>query len=504
MPLAVEALPDVVGIRSVPPETWRSLRTRLRGIGLTLESARQITRVGSTLWEPLRASIRVWHLRRCADPVAYAMRLLMFFDPVTRDEAVEALGDRLIDSLLAVGFLQTRSDDLLTSPFTLNIVEELYMFCDDVRIGGYAVMGATRTTSVLCQAGYPVQPVGSVLDVGCGAGTAALVYAAAGRARRAIGVDVNPRALALARVNAAVNGVANVEFRLGDLFSSVENERFDLIVSNPPYIARPASVSPTLFLHGGSRGDELPVRLLGGLSARLSPGGRAVVLVEWPLTSDESLERRLRAALGSNDLSLLLIRFPPSDVDEYAAVYAAMAKSQLADDFEQHVAEFRNHMEREGIRSLRLTIAVIADTTSVGGGKCWTSTVDIPAESTNVVTSARIEGLIAARNILAGAEATLLSVNLEVPHGTVISQQQSFSGLGTARLCLHFRDAALAYPVELNSKALLLIKLVHEARTVGEGLEAFLAQIQQVGHGARSAALGVVRDALLRGLLEPA
>lgn len=71
-------------------------------------------------------------------------------------------------------------------------------------------------------------------------------------ARRVVGTDLNPRAIAMAKLNAAMNGVEDVSFRYGDLFSPVSGERFDLIVSQPPFLACADKDASVLFLHGGS------------------------------------------------------------------------------------------------------------------------------------------------------------------------------------------------------------------------------------------------------------
>src|SRR5262249_8194914 len=159
----------------------------------------------------------------------------------------------------------------------------------------------------------PSRPIEALLDLGCGAGTAALLFA--GRATTCVGVDVNPRAILLSRLNAALNGTEGVGFRHGDLFEPVQADSFELIVSQPPFVALPPSALPATFLHGGPRGDELPARVLGEVPGHLRPGGRAVVLVEWPLVDDRPLEERVREALGDADVSLLLLRFPATDLD---------------------------------------------------------------------------------------------------------------------------------------------------------------------------------------------
>ena len=52
-------------------------------------------------------------------------------------------------------------------------------------------------------------------------------------------VDVNPRALRYAALNARLNGLANVETREGSWLEPVADERFDLVVCNPPYVLSP-------------------------------------------------------------------------------------------------------------------------------------------------------------------------------------------------------------------------------------------------------------------------
>jgi hypothetical protein len=76
-----------------------------------------------------------------------------------------------------------------------------------------------------------------------------------------------------------VNGVDNVEFREGSLFEPVEGERFDLIVSNPPFVVSPDS--DFLYRDGPAAGDEISADVVRGAAAHLAPGGTATVLIGW-------------------------------------------------------------------------------------------------------------------------------------------------------------------------------------------------------------------------------
>ena len=76
-----------------------------------------------------------------------------------------------------------------------------------------------------------------VLDLGTGSGCVALTLALERPSWHVTATDVSHEALEVARANAAKLGADNVEFRNGSWFSAVSGQRFDLIVSNPPYVA---------------------------------------------------------------------------------------------------------------------------------------------------------------------------------------------------------------------------------------------------------------------------
>lgn len=74
-----------------------------------------------------------------------------------------------------------------------------------------------------------------VLDLGSGSGAIALAIAKECKSAEVIAVDQSVAAITVARRNARANDLS-VEFRQSDWFSALENQKFDLVVSNPPYI----------------------------------------------------------------------------------------------------------------------------------------------------------------------------------------------------------------------------------------------------------------------------
>ncbi len=132
------------------------------------------------------------------------------------------------------------------------------------------------------------------LDVGTGTGLIALLMAR--KASYVLGVDINPIAVELARENARLNGIKNVEFRLSDLFENVEGE-FDLITFNAPYLPGEPEEPIDLALVGGETGREVLDRFIEEVPRYLKPGG-VVQIVQSSITGvEETLERLKKAGL---------------------------------------------------------------------------------------------------------------------------------------------------------------------------------------------------------------
>jgi release factor glutamine methyltransferase len=140
----------------------------------------------------------------------------------------------------------------------------------------------------------PPRPGARALDMGTGAGAAAL--AAARRGWQVTAVDLNPEAVRCARINALWNRLDGaVDVRPGDLFAPVAGERFDLVLFNPPFFRG----EPRGLFDLSWRATDVLERFAAGLPAALAPGGRALVL----LSTDGDAAGMLRA-LAANGLAV--------------------------------------------------------------------------------------------------------------------------------------------------------------------------------------------------------
>lgn len=113
-------------------------------------------------------------------------------------------------------------------------------------------------------------PIQRAVDIGCGAGVGAILIARARREAQVLAVDINPAALRLTAINAALAEVANVEVQASDVLQGTDGH-FDLIVANPPYMADPAGRAYRN--GGGSLGAGLSLRIVEQALNRLAPGG---------------------------------------------------------------------------------------------------------------------------------------------------------------------------------------------------------------------------------------
>lgn len=122
-----------------------------------------------------------------------------------------------------------------------------------------------------------------ILDIGTGSGAIAIALAVACAQAQITAVDLSSAALALAAQNAARHHVADrIDFRESDLFSALSGQRFDCIVSNPPYVPladAPALAieirdhEPALALFAGEDGLAVYRRLIPAARQHLHPGG---------------------------------------------------------------------------------------------------------------------------------------------------------------------------------------------------------------------------------------
>ena len=143
---------------------------------------------------------------------------------------------------------------------------------------------------------------GRLADLGTGSGAIALAIASERPRAQVTAVDISSAALALAQRNAIAAGINNVAFHHGDWFAPLAGERFDLIVSNPPYLALDdphllqgdLRFEPALALASGGDGLDAIRRIIATAPQHLVAGGW--LLFEHGWAQGEAVRTLLDAA----------------------------------------------------------------------------------------------------------------------------------------------------------------------------------------------------------------
>ena len=168
----------------------------------------------------------------------------------------------------------------------------------------------------------PADAEARIADLGTGSGAIALAIARERPRARVVATDASVEALAVARENARRNRIGNVEFRHGDWLQPLAGERFDLIASNPPYIALgdphlgegDLRFEPALALSSGSDGLDAIRVIVGAAPSHLRAGGWLLLEHGWQqgeavrallrdggfvdVATERDLEQRERVTLG--------------------------------------------------------------------------------------------------------------------------------------------------------------------------------------------------------------
>ncbi|MFN8613371.1 MAG: methyltransferase [Vulcanimicrobiota bacterium] len=225
------------------------------------------------------------------------------------------LPNSMLETLEKAGILRQR-DGLHASTVDLAPVGGRYLISDRAwgpHLGPDSVYPPGLDSLAMCR-WTPRWKVESALDLGTGSGIQAVITAAG--AARVDAFDINPRALQLAAFSARLNGSPAI-FQHSDLYSAAAGKKYDLILSNPPWVPAPEKIET--YRGGGASGEIFSQRICQGLAEHLNPGGRAALYLEYPRFKGQHLFERVRSWLGPGSWGLALLHRRHYTALEYVA-----------------------------------------------------------------------------------------------------------------------------------------------------------------------------------------
>lgn len=438
-------------------------------------------------------------LRRLQGPeeLKTLSKLFAFQVPVTREEAERALRGVGLERCEGLGVIRVEGDEVL-SRINIASCENLFIAHDPAAGSALEetqaehVLGVSPPTLVLARLTLR-ERARRALDLGTGNGVQALLAAA--HCDEVVGTDLNPRALVFAQFNALMNGISNVEFRLGSLFEPVEGENFDLVISNPPYVISPESTY--LYRDGGKKADGFCENLVRELPRYLREGGFACMLANWAHYQEEHWSAPIRRWVEGSGCDCWALHGQEHEPLSYAADWNRHRERSA---YEQALDEWSRYYEELGIHSISSGGIVMR---RKAGGKNWFRADELGGEmhplSEGIVRSFAAEDYLARMSDAELLDEALARRSTHKLIQTMVPDEGDYTVESMRLESTHFPP----FTASMDMNALHLLRRCDGKRPLG----VILAEVAERTGGdlaeCKARGLQIVRGLLAQGVLAP-
>ena len=225
------------------------------------------------------------------------------------------------------------------------------------------------------------------LDVGTGCGIQSLHLA--DRVGQLVATDVNPRALQLARWTAALNRI-DLDVREGSLYEPVSGERFDLIVSNPPYVISPPGGGLT-YRETGFAGDAVVAQLVRQAPYHLTEGGWCQLLANWTCVRGEDWQDRIAGWTG--DRSAWAVQREQLDPSEYVELWLRDAGLHGSPQYTARYDEWMRWLDEQEVEAIGMGWITVHNVEGTLEAEAWPYEIERPIGPHVLRRFERAEGL---------------------------------------------------------------------------------------------------------------
>ena len=408
------------------PDTLDALGADLRAAGFTVDEVAELlgdqahAALGRGVWWPAA------RVADGADPLSTLVRLFLLGAQVPRAQLEGTFPTVSPTALLAGGVLETVDGSVRAAldirPHSDGARDFLVVSDQDAALRG----GPLRRDHVLGIGGASMSlaravvrtPVRRALDLGTGCGIQALHLD--GHCEQIVGTDTNERALMLAAATARLNGMS-WDLRSGSLFEPVAGERFDLIVSNPPFVIG-SGASDYEYRDSGVAGDGVCRTLVQQVGDHLNPGGTAQIMANW-IVREGDWRDRVREWLAGAGLHAWVVQRELADPVSYVSLWLADA-GESQDQTARRGGAWLDWFAEQGITGIGMGLISLRRPVE---GEAPEQILEEITAADELVTGAEVEAFFARRGYLrATSDAALLAARLST--APVFLEQQSLPG----------------------------------------------------------------------------
>ncbi len=356
------------------------------------------------------------------------------------------------------------------------------------------VMGIAGSSLTIAQSTIRRQ-VGSTLDLGTGCGIQA--FLASAHSDHVCAVDQNPRAVYLTRFNAALNGVNNIECFEGDLFTPVQGKKFDLIVSNPPFVISPEFRAQ--YRDGGMEGDQFCQRIIAEAPEYLADNGFCQIICNWAQKKDEEWQDRLSTWFAGNGCFVWAMRGKTMSLDEYTRTWNQSGREE---SFGKTYREWMAYFEREQIESIGAGVITMRRSPD---GQSGFRAEEAPPLNGPIGDDLQ-EGFRLCDFLQSVPEdRQLLDQKMRVAPHVKLTQEfkPSDQGWQTTQLRV-VRTKGFGYSTDVDSETANIMHMSNGARTLGDVIQETARQRKVSAESLASSTLPRLRNLIARAFMVPA
>ena len=326
-------------LRALSREGFDRLRQFLDDSGYSEPNVRKVLGAAELPSRELRNRARL--LDRTSEPTRLSLLIRWFWIGIQQDQkqAAALLNDDVLSLLVDSGLLEFANDHLkptaMLLPFAGFIVAADHPSAFENQQSDL-VLWPNPTSKFLSR--FTVRRHSRrTLDLGTGSGILSL--GASQFSDAVVATDLNQKAVAFARFNACLNGITNIEVFAGDGFDPVADQKFDLILSNPPFFITPEA--DYLFCENPMELDGLCRRLVKESSTHLNEDGYMEMLCEWAQIKGQPWEERVAEWLHGSGCDAWVMKGLTQNLEEYAQARI----KETSPDSSQDGAQYAKYMD---------------------------------------------------------------------------------------------------------------------------------------------------------------